>query len=92
MNGFGPVGGVDESHIVKEAVLFLQRKQVRLRTGCFGRHGAGQDNVQVADRRLRRLTSSGLSFMEKRSHILTKTAAIISNRFRILSPLEADQS
>ena len=30
VNGFGPVGGVDESNIVKEAVLLLQSKQVRL--------------------------------------------------------------
>ncbi len=30
VNGFGPISGVDESNIVKEAVLLLQSKQVRL--------------------------------------------------------------
>lgn len=68
VNGFRLVGSVDKSDIVKEAVLFLQCQQVRLGTGGFWRYGAGQNNVQVTDRRLRRFSSSGLSFdREKKS-------------------------
>lgn len=64
MDGFRPVGGVDKPHVVQEAVLLLQGEQVRLGTGRFGRHRAGQDNVQVANGRLRRFTPSGLFSFE----------------------------
>lgn len=88
VNGFGPISGVDESNIVKEAVLLLQSKQVRLWTGCFGCHCAGQNNIQVADWRLWWLTSSGLSFIEK---VSLKKVTIITNRFRIRRPSESEK-
>ena len=60
MNRVGLVGGIDEADVVQEAVFLLQGQQVG-----FGRHvlwtdGAGQNDVQVADGRLRRFAPSSL--------------------------------
>ena len=60
MDGFGLVSGVDEANVVEEAILLLERQEIRLRANGIGRHRCGQDDVQVAYGRLRRLPAPGL--------------------------------